>query len=123
MDSSVQLLILIFVTSPRKGGGHIIRRRLLERLVFYISNLANLNCTRRQGNGRCPCELYSYASCVFRAHERIRHTIQRGLSSLLILVHGQCEGLGCGISGRYSSHALFILCLYLIINTSVNFYR
>ena len=44
--------------------------------------------------------------------ELIPHTNRRGLSSLLILGLGQCEGLKCGISDRFSSHAFFCICYY-----------
>ena len=91
---------------------HIIERRLLERLVFDTSNFATLNNPRRQGSGRCLRVLYKYGSCAFPCRNLYRHTNRRGLSSLLILGLGQCEGLKCGISDRCSSHA------FLFVNLS-----
>ena len=69
------------------------KRRLLRRLVSSFPNFATLITSKKQGNGRCSCKLYSYASCAFGRRNAYVIQYQRGLSRCLSLLGGQCEGL------------------------------
>ena len=76
------------------------KRRLLGRFIFFASNFATLNQIEDKATvdacGICIVMLHASLGRMnaYGIHNR------RGLSSLLILFDGQCEGLKRGISDK-----------------------
>jgi len=101
-----QFLILIFVTSPiKRRRTYYLKGVYLDVLSSMFPNFATSELYKKTSNSRCPCRLYSYASCASNGTGRLQHTIS--------LCSGQCEGLETWDEREVQFPRIF--CIYVLL--------
>ena len=106
-----QFLILIFVTSPiKRRRTYYLKGVYLDVLSSMFPNFATSELYKKTSNSRCPCRLYSYASCASNGTGRHTTYNTAWAFSLLILMQWAMRRPGNvgWAGGTVPTHFLYI---------------